>query len=98
MLFALLGCALAGLGTYGLIVHVHLMRKIFALNIAGSGIFLILVAPAKRALELPDAVPHAMVITGIVVAVSATALALSLMLRLAASTGRAELPGQTPND
>jgi multicomponent Na+:H+ antiporter subunit C len=33
-----------------------------------------------------------MVITGIVVAVSATALALTLMLKLTAETGRAELP------
>ena len=52
-----------------------------------------LVALAKRSGDaLPDPVPHAMVITGIVVAVSATALALTLMLKLTAESGRAELP------
>jgi multicomponent Na+:H+ antiporter subunit C len=35
-----------------------------------------------------------MVITGIVVAVSATAFALMLMLRVAAETGQAELPDE----
>lgn len=91
-LFALAGVGLFSLGLYALIVHAHLLRKILALNVMGSGIFLVLVALAKRTGEAPpDAVPHAMVLTGIVVAVSATALALTLMLRVAAETGRAEL-------
>jgi multicomponent Na+:H+ antiporter subunit C len=92
-LYALVGVGLFCLGLYALIVHAHLLRKILALNIMGSGVFLVLVALAKRTGNaIPDPVPHAMVITGIVVAVSATALALSLMLRVAAETGRAELP------
>jgi len=91
-LYALVGIGLFCLGLYGLIVQAHLLRKILALNVMGSGIFLVLVALARRTGEAPpDAVPHAMVITGIVVAVSATALALTLMLRVAAETGRAEL-------
>jgi multicomponent Na+:H+ antiporter subunit C len=57
-----------------------------------NGVFLLLVALAGRGGEQPDPVPHAMVITGIVVAVSATALALVLMLRVTAETGTAELP------
>jgi multicomponent Na+:H+ antiporter subunit C len=45
----------------------------------GAGIFLFLVAAAFRYhLGGPDPVLHAMVLTGIVVAVSATALALTL--------------------
>lgn len=92
-LYALVGVGLFCLGLYALIVHAHLLRKILALNIMGSGVFLVLVALAKRTGNaIPDPVPHAMVITGIVVAVSATALALSLMLRVAAETGHAELP------
>ncbi len=68
---------------------------ILALNVMGSGVFLVLVALAKRTGNTaPDPVPHAMVITGIVVAVSATALALTLMLKLAAETGRAEFPDE----
>ncbi len=90
--FALVGVGLFSLGLYALIVYAHLLRKILALNVMGSGIFLVLVALARRTGGAPpDAVPHAMVITGIVVAVSATALALTLMLRVAAETGRTEL-------
>lgn len=91
-LYALVGVGLFCLGLYALIVHAHLLRKILALNVMGSGVFLVLVALARRTgAAHPDAVPHAMVITGIVVAVSATALALTLMLRVAAETGSAEL-------
>ena len=92
--YALVGCGLFCLGLYALIVHAHLLRKILAINIMGSGVFLLLVALAKRSGETPDAVPHAMVITGIVVAVSATALALTLMRKLAAETGAARLPDE----
>ena len=91
-LYALAGVGLFSLGLYALIVHAHLLRKILAINVMGSGVFLVLVALAKRTGQAqPDAVPHALVITGIVVAVSATALALTLMLKLTAETGRAEL-------
>lgn len=89
--YALAGVGLFTLGLYALIVHTHLLRKILAINIIGSGVFLVLVALAARTGGAPDPVPHAMVITGIVVAISATALALALMLRLRDATGRAEL-------
>ena len=89
--YALVGVGLFTLGLYALIVHAHLLRKILALNIMGSGVFMTLVALAKRSGDVPDPVPHAMVITGIVVAVSATALALTLMLKLSAASGRATL-------
>ncbi len=91
-LYALIGVGLFCLGVYALIVNAHLLRKILALNVTGNGVFMILVALAKGSGEArPDAVPHAMVITGIVVAISATALALTLMLRLTEETGLAEL-------
>lgn len=93
MIYALVGAALFSLGLYALIVQGHLIRKILAINVMGSGVFLVLVALARRAgVAGPDPVPHAMVITGIVVAVSATALALALMLRLHRATGQARLP------
>jgi len=92
LFYALVGVGLFSIGLYALIIQAHLLRKILALNVMGSGVFLVLIALAGRSGEAaPDAVPHAMVITGIVVAVSATALALTLMLRLAAATGSAEL-------
>ncbi len=92
-LYALGGVGLFALGLYTLIVHPHILRKILAINVMGSGVFLVLVALAARTDgTTPDPVPHAMVITGIVVAISATALALALLLRLQAETGRAEFP------
>ena len=95
-LYSIVGTGLFSLGLYALIVHTHLLRKILAINVMGSGVFLILVSLAARILgAAPDPVPHAMVITGIVVAVSATALALALMLRVHSKTGRAELPDES---
>ena len=92
--YALVGIGLFSLGLHALVVYAHLLRKILAINVMGSGVFLVLAALAKRGGDAaPDPVPHAMVITGIVVAVSATAFALMLMLKLAAQTGAAELPG-----
>ena len=91
-IYALIAIALFLMGFYALIVQPHLLRKILAINIMGSGVFLLLISLATRAEPASDPVPQAMVITGIVVAVSATALALGLMLRLLGAGGRAELP------
>lgn len=97
--YALLGATLFCLGLYALIIHAHLLRKILALNIIGSGIFLLLIALAKQpASSITDAVPHAMVITGIVVAVSSTALALILMIKLVGLTGRCDLSQDDENN
>jgi multicomponent Na+:H+ antiporter subunit C len=92
--YALSGVLLVGIGLYGVIVYAHLLRKIIAVNVLSGGIFLVFVVLARRAPGMPDPVPHAMVITGIVVAVSASALALVLALRVAAETGQAALPGE----
>lgn len=91
LIYALAGIGLFCLGLYTVIVRAHLLRKILALNVMAGGVFLILVALAGRTATTADPVPHAMVITGIVVAVAATALTLTLMLKLTAVTGRAEL-------
>jgi multicomponent Na+:H+ antiporter subunit C len=93
-LYGVTGIILFGLGLYGLIAHPNLIRKILAINIMGSGTFLLLVAVALRAPgSIPDPLPHAMVLTGIVVSVSATALALALTRRIHTETGRTSLPG-----
>lgn len=98
-LYALVGVVLVGLGLHGALAYVHLVRKILAVNVLGAGIFLVLVAMATRH-TIVDPVPHAMVLTGIVVAVSATAVALMLAVRVRAVCGRAELPrdddGESP--
>ena len=48
MLYALVGVALFSAGLYGLIAAPQLVRKVMAFNIAGSGVFLFLVAVAYR--------------------------------------------------
>ncbi|HKL62228.1 MAG TPA: NADH-quinone oxidoreductase subunit K [Woeseiaceae bacterium] len=91
LLFALGGIALFAIGISALVLRPHLLRKILALNVMASGVFLILVGGGSG-VQGVDPVPQAMVITGIVVSVSATALGLALVLRIARMTGHASLP------
>ena len=91
LVFALAGAALFAMGVAGVVLIAQLLRRVLAFNVMGSGAFLVLVGLGQRA-GVPDPVPQAMVLTGIVVAVAATALALALVRRLHAVTGRAELP------
>ncbi len=78
-LFLLVGAAMFAMGSAGVFRNAESIRRIIALNVMGSGVFLVLVAIAVRSgSERPDPVPHAMVLTGIVVAVCATGLALTL--------------------
>lgn len=92
-LYSLTGLILFGMGFYTLIIHSHPLRKILAVNIMATGVFLILVASAYIPLEHGDIdpVPHAMVLTGIVVSVSVTALALILACRVQESSNLALL-------
>jgi multicomponent Na+:H+ antiporter subunit C len=93
MLYAICGTVLFGVGFHGAMFCRHLLRKVMALNLTGSGVFLVLIALAARTPSgPPDPVPHAMVLTGIVVAISATALMLALIRRLYRETGLTELP------
>ena len=83
LLYALSGALLVALGFAGTVASRSLVRRILGVNILGSGIFVIIVAFARRAAApSPDAVSHAFVLTGIVVTVSATAVALALAVRL----------------
>ena len=91
--YNLCGTLLFGLGLCAVAVLPHLLRKIIGLNIMGAGVFLVLIAFAHRASPtLPDPVPHAMVLTGIVVAISATALALVMIRRFFQETGHTAFP------
>ena len=94
VLAGLVGAALVGLGLYGLILHPHPLRKLLAFNMIGSGVFLVFGIVARRGAAAGfrfDPVPQAMVITGIVVAFAASALAVALILRLSAETSRLTL-------
>lgn len=83
MLFGFTGALLFGLGLRSTMLHPLILGRIVAFNISGLGLFLMFVSVAYRGNGLlPDAVPQALVLTGIVVAVSATAFALSLARRI----------------
>jgi multicomponent Na+:H+ antiporter subunit C len=96
LLYALAGAALFAIGLAGLLALPHLLRKILAFNILGSGAFLILVGLGQRDGTV-DPVPQAMVLTGIVVAIAATALALALARQLLELSGRMQLPEDRPD-
>lgn len=84
LIYALAGVALFVLGLAGIILLAPALRRILAFNVMGSGAFLVLVGLAQRHGAV-DAVPQAMVLTGIVVTVASTALALALVRRLRAA-------------
>ena len=100
-LFALCAAALVGIGLYGLIVLAHPLRKIIAFNVMGSGVFVLFGALAKRGAAAglaADPVPQALLITAIVVAFAASALAIALIVRLIESTDSASLASDPPPD
>jgi multicomponent Na+:H+ antiporter subunit C len=93
-LYGLCSAVLVGLGLFGLIVHPQPLRKILAFNLIGGGVFLLFGVVARRGAGMGfggDPVPQALVITGLVVAFAATALAVALLLRLFEQTGQATL-------
>lgn len=99
-LFGLAGAALVGLGLFGLIVHPEPLRKILAFNLLGGGVFLLFGVVARRGAAADfdgDPIPQAMVITGLVVAFSATALAVALVLRLSEAAEEARSDGAPPD-
>jgi multicomponent Na+:H+ antiporter subunit C len=93
--FGLCSAVLVGLGLFGLIIHPQLLRKILAFNLIGGGVFLLFGVVAYRGAAAGfggDPVPQALVITGLVVAFAATALAVALLLRLFQQTGQTTWP------
>jgi len=83
------GLALFAIGLHGLIRSSHLLRKILAANLMSSGIFLVMIVGAYGTDNgMIDPVPHAMVLTGIVVSVSTTAVALVLVCLVQETTNR----------
>lgn len=98
-LAGLCGAALVGLGLYGLVTNPEPLRKILSFNILGSGVFLLFGIIARKGAAAglaADPAPQALVITGIVVAFSASALAVALLLRLFKETGKVTLGADPP--
>jgi multicomponent Na+:H+ antiporter subunit C len=93
-LFGLCAAILIGLGLYGLIVNPKPLRKVLSVNLMGNGIFLVGAVIARRGAAADmggDPVPQALLITAIVVAFAASALAVALMLRLFEESGACSL-------
>lgn len=81
--YYLLSLILVAISLYHFIAAGSYVKRLISANILGSGVFLFFVATSRNTLmEDPDPVPHALVLTGIVVAVSATAIGVSLILHL----------------
>jgi multicomponent Na+:H+ antiporter subunit C len=104
-LYGLCSAALVGLGLYGLIVQPEPLRKVLAFNLIGGGVFLLLGVVARRGAAAGlggDPVPQALIITGLVVAFAATALAVALLLRLFEETSQTsppmDVPAEAPKD
>ena len=100
-LYGLCSAGLIGLGLYTLIVNPQPLRKILAFNVIGSGVFLLFGAIAHRGAAVGwggDPVPQALLITGLVVAFCATALAIGLLLRLFDAAGSVSLASEAPTE
>ncbi|WP_111642312.1 NADH-quinone oxidoreductase subunit K [Marinimicrobium alkaliphilum] len=89
LLFLVVGVCLWVIGLYGLLRVRHVIRRLIAVNIMGGGAFTVMVAIAVRT-DPVDPVFQALVVTGLVVAVSATAFALRLASAEAHCTRRRE--------
>lgn len=89
----LAGCALAALGLAAMLLAPALMRKLLAFNVMGSGVFLVLLALRPPGADgVADPVAQALILTGIVIAIAATALGLMLARRYHRATGSTEPP------
>ena len=95
--FAVTAVLLFGIGFMNLLLQQNLLKKVVGFNIMDSAVFMLLaslgyiegrVAPVMGEGVTPDAslfinpIPSGLVLTGIVVAVSTTALFLALTIRL----------------
>lgn len=74
MFYGACGAFLVCLGLAGVVFQEGYLKKILSLNLFSSGVFLLLIT-----LGGGDAVANALVLTGIVVMLGATALALALV-------------------
>lgn len=76
------GAVVFVIGLVGLVARPHLLTRVLSFNLMSTGASLVLVGLAAGPAGEADPVPQAMVLTGIVVTVSATAVALALVARL----------------
>jgi uncharacterized MnhB-related membrane protein len=85
-LFSCTGMLIMGLGLWSFTTQRHLLRRLLAFNLLGSGIFLLLAGLAGPAAEV-----RGLILTGLVVALLGSVLGAALLLRLHAHAGRVTL-------
>lgn len=81
---------LLAIGLLGFLLNADFIRKLLALNVMGIAIFMLLISIALIDATTIDPVPHAMVLTGIVVAAAGTALGLNLASKISKFTNIAK--------
>lgn len=77
-------------GLIAFLVRPGVFNKVLALNVMGIGIFMLLLATSAMYPLAIDPVTHGMVLTGIVVAVAGSALALNLATQIELPEGSTE--------
>lgn len=82
LLFNLCSTLMLAIGLCGFLLSSDFLRKLLALNIIGMAIFMLLISVANHDPSRIDPVPHALVLTGIVVAAAGTALGLNLASKI----------------
>ena len=86
LVFNLVAVALFAAGLRGVLLRKSVIAQIISINVCGCGLFLWMVTLAFRGNgESANALMHGLVLTGIVVAVSASALALAINSRIRAT-------------
>tara|TARA_R110001592_G_scaffold89734_1_gene263731 strand:+ start:4024 stop:4398 length:375 start_codon:yes stop_codon:yes gene_type:complete len=82
-LYTLCSILLFAIGLLGFLLNTDFIRKLLGLNVIGIAIFMLLLAAAVTHPDAIDPIPHAMVLTGIIVAAAGTALGLNLASKIA---------------
>lgn len=82
-LYTLCAILLFAIGLLGFLLNSDFIRKLLGLNVIGIAIFMLLLATANAYPNAVDPIPHAMVLTGIIVAAAGTALGLNLASKIA---------------
>ncbi len=98
MLYLIAATGIIGIGIFGLFSQRHPVRKLLAVNLLSTAAFLLLIVISGDTLSPPDPLSQALVLTGIVVAVAATAFALALLVRFHMDTGHTDLGEEEPDD
>lgn len=82
LLYSICGISLFCIGLIGFALLKDVIKKVLSINIMGIGIFMLFIATSVAAPGYTDPIPHAMVLTGIVIAAAGTALMLHLAINI----------------